>query len=232
MNTEQEKRFKMNQNAHKFLTINSAKVSALPGYSKLFEALGVGINQIKVLSEIQVVDTSGLVKHKNQLKQVLALKVFSVSTKLQAYARFTKNEVLLNEVNFTESILKYASDEKLREYAKVVLSRLMEYIAELEGFNITEDTQTSLQADIDAFNEAVPKIGIAAATTKENTARLKQAFANNNKILEGLDAIVEILKEKSPDFYNEYKRVRKIDKTGRGHLSVIPSCVLIYNIIL
>ena len=218
MNLNQENRLKMCQNVKALLKNNNEIVKTLPAYSPLYEALETSIGKIKILSELQVINTSGLVKHKKQLKQVLALKTFSNSAKLQAYARFTKNEVLLNEVSFSESQLKYASDEKLREYANVILARVNAHIAELESYGITAETQTNLQAAIDNFTEVLPKIGLAAAAGKENTIRIKQAFAGINKILQDLDAIIEILKEKMPDFYNEYKRVRKIDNSGRGHL--------------
>jgi len=220
MNVNQENRFKMYQNIDAFLKANNETVKTPPAYSPLVDALGTGIGKIKTLSELRVVNASGLVKYKNQLKLALAHTTFGISVRIRAYALSIKNEILQNQISFSESELKYASDQKLKDYANVVLNLVNTYIAELQDYEITAETQSGLKAAIDSFSEVLPKIGLASAAAKENTVRLKQAFAEIDKVLKDLDAIIEILKEKSPDFYGEYKRIRKVDNSGRGHLSV------------
>lgn len=220
MNTRQKSKFKMFVAVNTFLNSKATLVNPLPNYSDSFTAFSTGIEQIKVFSEEQVFDKSGLSKSKINLKGRLVMLAADTSRKLQVYARFTNNQLLLSEIAYTESSLKKARNNELVNYSKGVYNRAQTNITELETYGINAESQTLLSEAINSFVEAIPKPRIARAAAKKYTREMAITFKNTDKALSDIDAAIEIIKLKEPEFYNEYKTVRKIILQGTGSLSL------------
>jgi hypothetical protein len=139
---------------------------------------------------------------------------------MQAYARYANNQLLLSETKFTESDLKNATDNELRDHAQGIYDRAQANLTDLAAYGITGATQTSLLNTINAYVEAIPKPRIGKTETKQSTQQLANAFAAADSALKNIDVIVEIVKLTQPNFYNGYKTVRKLIITGRSSLAV------------
>ena len=142
------------------------------------------------------------------------------SRKLQAYARYANNQLLHTETKFTESELRNASDNVLRDYAQGVYDRAQTNLTALAAYGITASTQTSFVNAISAYVAAIPKPRIGTAETKQSTVQLANAFIAADGAIGNIDAIIEIVKLAQPNFYNGYKSVRKLINNGSGSLAV------------
>ncbi len=220
MNSRQKSKLKMYLAVNAFLNANNTIVNTLPNYSESFSAFITGINEIKVFSEEQGFDKSGLSKNKILLKNKLAMLAADTARKLQVYAKFTNNQLLYSEISHTESELKYAGNNELINDSQGIYDRAQANILNLESYGITEEEQNSLLAAINAFTEALPQPRIARASIKKYTNKMALAFKNTDNALDNIDDAIEIIKTKEPGFYNEYKTIRKIILQGRNSLSL------------
>ncbi|MDF1546641.1 MAG: carboxypeptidase-like regulatory domain-containing protein [Bacteroidales bacterium] len=220
MNSKQISRQSMFVRVDFFLIVNSAIVTTLPNYSQHYAEFVAGINTIKILSQEQMFDKSGFITTKKRLKLALAQQAFDVSKKMQAFATFTGQDVLLSEIRFTESELKYASDEELIKYAQGIHNRAQANIADLANYDITSETLTTLLSTLNSFEASIPNASIDKAARKENTAQIAAVIKTTEKALEKIDVTIEIIRLKEPQFYNEYKNLRKPVETGTGSLAL------------
>lgn len=220
MNSKQISRQSMFVRVDFFLIANSAIVTTLPNYSQHYAEFVAGINTIKILSQEQMFDKSGFITTKKRLKLALAQLAFDVSKKMQAFATFTGQDVLLSEIRFTESELKYASDEEVIKYAQGIHNRAQANIADLANYDINAETLTTLLSTLNDFEASIPNASIDKAARKENTAQIAAVIKTTEKALEKIDVTIEIIRLKEPQFYNEYKNLRKPVETGTGSLAL------------
>jgi hypothetical protein len=220
MKSRQECKLSMYLVVKDFLTTNAAVVNPLPNYSGFFTAFAGAIGQIQTYGEQQQFDKSGLKANKVQLINTLAMLAADTSRKMQAYARYANNQLLLSETKYTESDLKNATDNELRDMAQAIYDRAQSNLSALTAYGITAATQTALLNTINAYVLAIPKPRIGTAETKQSTLQLANAFAAADSALENIDAIVEIVRLSQPNFYNGYKSVRKLISTGRSSLAI------------
>jgi len=220
MKSRQESKLSMYLAVNDYLTTNAAVVNPLPNYSGYSAAFWCAIGQIQSNSEQQMFDKSGLKANKDQLKETLCMLVSDSSRKLQAYARYANNQLLLSETRFTESELDKAADNVLRDYAQGIYDRAQSNLTALTAYGITAATQAALQNTINGYVAAIPKPRVGRTETKQSTQQLAAAFADADSALESIDATVEIVKLLQPNFYNGYKSVRKLISTGRSKLAV------------
>ena len=220
MKSRQESKLSMYLAVKDFLTTNAAVVTPLPNYSGFSTAFLGAITQIQTQGEQQRFDKSGLKANKVQLINTLVMLAADTSRKMQAYARYANNQLLQSETKYTESNLKNATDNELRDIAQGVYDRAQSNLAALAAYGITAATQTALLNTINAYVVAIPKPRIGTAETKQSTQQLANAFAAADAALENIDVIVEIVKLAQPNFYNGYKSVRKLITTGRSILAV------------
>ena len=220
MKSRQESKLSMYLAVKDFLTTNAAIVNPLPNYSGFYAAFLGAIGQIQNFGEQQRFDKSGLKANKVQLINTLAMLTADSSRKMQAFARYANNQLLLSETKYTESDLKNATDNELRDMAQGIYDRAQSNLTALTAYGITAATQTALLNTINAYVLAIPKPRLGTAETKQSTLQLANAFATADSALENIDIIVEIIKLSQPNFYNGYKSVRKLISTGRNSLAV------------
>jgi len=220
MKSRQESKLSMYLAVNDYLTTNAAVVNPLPNYSGYSAAFWCAIGQIQSNSEQQMFDKSGLKANKEQLKETLCMLVSDSSRKLQAYARYANNQLLLSETRFTESELDKAADNVLRDYAQGIYDRAQSNLTALTAYGITAATQAALQNTIKGYVSAIPKPRVGRTETKQSTQQLAAAFAAADSALKNIDVTVEIVKLLQPNFYNGYKSVRKLILTGRSKLAV------------
>ncbi len=220
MKSRQESKLSMYLAAKDFLATNATVVTPLPNYSGHAASFLEAIAQIQNFGEQQRFDKSGLKVGKVQLMNALIMLTADSSRKMQAFARYANNQLLLSETKYSESILKHATDNELRDIAQGVYNRAQCNITALEAYGISAGTQTILLNTINAYVESIPKPRVGKSETKQFTQLLANAFQTADTALENMDVIVEIVKLSQPNFYNGYKSVRKLISTGRSTLAV------------
>jgi len=220
MKSRQESKLSMYLAVKDYLTTNVAIVNPLPNYSGFSSPFLAAIVQIQNFGEQQRFDKSGLKANKVQLINTLAMLTADSSRKMQAYARYANNQLLLSETKYTESDLKNATDNELRDMSQGIYDRAQSNLNALAAYGITAATQTALLNTINAYVLAIPKPRLGTTEIKQSTIQLANAFAAADSALENIDVIVEIIKLSQPNFYNGYKSVRKLISTGRSSLAV------------
>lgn len=220
MNSRQESKLSMYLAVKDYLMTNAAIVTPLPNYSGFSTAFLGAITQIQTFGELQMFDKTGIQANKGQLKSSLVVLAADASRKIQAYAKFANNQLLLSETKFTESDLKNATDNELRDIAQGIYNRAQTNLTALTPYGITAATQTAFLAAINAYVVAIPKPRVGVAETKQSTLQLANAFTSAESALGNIDAIIEIVKLTQNNFYNGYKSVRKLIEMGIGSLAV------------
>jgi len=220
MTSRQENKLNMYLAVTTFLNTNVAIVNRLPMYGDSLSSLNTGITNIKALAKEQMFDKSGVHKNKKQLKYALAGLAADTSRKLVTFAKFTNNQPLLSEIDFSESKLKYANNSEIRDYTQGIYSRAQTHIADLEIYGVTANTQAALLAAINEFTDYSPQTRIVSTSGKRYTTEIAEAFKKADIALENIDAGIEIIKLSELYFYKEYKSVRKIISLGTGSLAL------------
>ena len=220
MNNYQESKLSMYLVVYDFMTANMAILTPLPNVKANYTSLQALITQIQASGEQQNFDKTGITGNKNQLKQTLVTLAADTSRKLTAYAKFTNNLTLLNEINYSESDLKRRADINLRDVVQGIYDRAQPIVASLAIYGITAATQTALLGAINAFKTAIPKPRLGVTEKKQLTTQLAALFKKVDVTLENIDTAVEIVRLTEVNFYNGYKSARKLITTGRGSVSV------------
>jgi len=220
MNIYQESKLSMYLAACDYMNANTTILNPLPNFSANQTAFQNAITQIKANGEQQNFDKTVIAGSKSQLKQNLVTLAADASRKLTAYAKFTNNQTLLSEVNYSESELKRRADTNLRDAAQGIYDRAQPIVASSATYGITAATQTALLNAINAFNTAIPKPRLGITEKKQSTTQLAKLFKTADTALDNIDTAVEIVRLTQVNFYNGYKAARKLVLTGGGSVSV------------
>lgn len=220
MTSRQESKISMYVTVDDVLVTNAPLVTPLPNYAVFSTAFHGGITQIQTNSEQQMFDKKGLSVNKAQLRNALVILALDTASKLQAYARFNNNQILISETKITLSDLKKLADTLLRDKAQGYHTLAQQNLAGLASYGINADSLTSLNNAIITYAASIPKPLVGTLDKKQNTLLIAKGFMDADSALENIDALIEIVKITQPNFYNIYKSARKILETGTGSLAV------------
>ena len=162
----------------------------------------------------------GVTDSKNQLKETLIVVTADYARKLGAYAKFTNNAKLAQEVKFSEGKLRQVADTAVKNYGQIVYDLAQPLVRSLASYGITDETQATLAGAITTYNDSIGKPGAERSEGTQITKQLATLFKTADTALENMDAAVEIIRLTEVDFYNGYKSARKVIRTGAGSLSV------------
>lgn len=220
MTTNQEIKLNMYLAVRNFVNANEAITKDLPNFSENYSLLLSTIGQIQSIAELQKVDKKGLAVAKNELKQTLITMASDKSRKIAAFAKFTGNNKLFNEIRFTESDFVRMTDVALKDYLQIIYDKAEENIEKLAEYDITPESQKVFLNTITAYNAilSTPRTGIAEKS--KATKRLAVLFESAENTIENMDFAVGIVKLNQPDFFNGYTASRKLVDTSAGNLAL------------
>jgi hypothetical protein len=229
MTNEQQSRLSMYLAVRDFLTPNASITTSLPNFSANTATLQSTIPLIQSTAEQQKIDKTGISDSKKQLKATLVTVAADNSRKLIAFAKFTNNLTLLNEINFTESDFRNSSDTDLKDIAQIVYDFAQTNLASLAAYNITATTQTALLAAINAYNTILASPRVGTVVSSQATGQLITLYKTADTALNNIDTTIEIIKLAQPAFYAGYHNARKIIETGTGSLALKGLAVELQN---
>jgi hypothetical protein len=218
MTNYQEAYEKMSQGGVVFLNANATITATLPGFAGYFTVIQTTHTQIQAASVLQEADKSGDSVAKKQLRATLIAQAIDVSRRVVAYATNVNNNALLALVDYTESDLKKASDDKLVSSCQVIRDNANANVAALATYGVTAAILTTLQTSITNFNNAKPKNRVNATDKGQATQSLETLFKTLSANWAKIDVLVEMVRTSQPNFYNEYQKVRKVIVAGNGSL--------------
>lgn len=220
MTSKQDSKLKMYLTVRIFLLSSPAILAKLPNCDEFMAALDAAIAQIQKTSEQNHYSTKGVTDNKQQLRDTLSMLTVDASAKMQAYARYIHDTVLLAETKFTSTDLRKIPALELVDIAKGLYNRIQANIDKVTDYSLTTETQTTYKTSIDAFTESIPQPRQSQLKSKENSLLETQAFADGDEALSNIDTLVDIVKLTEPNFYAGYNNARKIVDQGKGSLQV------------
>jgi hypothetical protein len=143
-----------------------------------------------------------------------------VIRKTIAYATVVNNSVLLTQVKYTESAVNKSSDSNLSSISQVVHDAANANAAALVAYGVTAANITTLQTTITSFIAAIPKGRVGTTDGGEATLLLATLIKTLIDTWAKIDTLVEVVKVSQPNFYNEYRNVRKVISTGNGSFAL------------
>jgi len=220
MNNQQENRLSMYLTFRDFQVSYTAITDILPNYSTNSATFVDTILQIQNIAEQQKMSKKGVTENKKQLKETLIVMSGDYARKLTAFAKFTKNTLLEQEVKFSESKLRQVADTAVKDYAQIAYDCSQPILLELKPYGIDADSQTLLLSSINSYNDSIGKPGVSRTEGSQTTRQLESLFKTADTALDNMDVAVEIVRLSQPAFYNSYKDARKIIERGIGSLAV------------
>lgn len=220
MTSQQEDRLSMYLTFKDYQAPHTSITDGLPNYSENSTIFLDTIPQIQSIWEQQKLSKKGVTDSKNQLKETLIVLTADYARKLGAYAKFTNNAKLAQQVKFSEGKLRQVADTAVKNYGQIVYDLAQPLLGSLAQYGITDETQATLADAITAYNDSIGKPGAERSEGTQLTKQLATLFKTADTALENMDAAVEIIRLTQVDFYNGYKSARKVIETGAGSLSV------------
>lgn len=218
MTNYQEGYGKMSVAAVNFLISNAAITATLPNFSTYFTAIQTTNTQIQAAEIQQEADKSGDTVAKKQLRTTLIAQAIDVSRRVVAYSTNVNNNALLKLVDYSESDLKKASDQKLISCCQLIRDNANVNVSALSTYGVTAAILTTLQTSITNFSNSIPKVRVDATDSGEATKLLVTLFKTLTANWSKIDTLVKMVQTSQPNFYNEYILVRKVIETGVGSL--------------
>ena len=184
-------------------------------------ALNLSILKIGKIDD-KINDTTGNADSKSVAKEKAAKSSWVMGQALVAFAEDTNNGVLLAEINFPWTQLRYGKDGNLVDRWQLIRDRANTNSVALiaGGYGVTALLITGLQTDIDAFKNWKGKPKAARADTKAQNALMIDEFKNLDTIKESLLTRMVQFAVPNPDFYNAVLNAFEIDDIGVRHNAI------------
>ena len=220
MNSQNQSKLKMYLTVRIYLLSSPAITAKLPNFPEFLAALDAAIAQIQTNSEQHQLNTKGVTTNKQLLRETVTTDTVDASSKMQAYAKYTHNEVLLSEIKFKYTDLRNISALELIDVANIVYNRIGDNLDNVSVYGFSNETQETYRADIDTFSASIPLPRQSQLKNKENSLLETQGFKIGDEAIDNIDGVVEIVRLTEPIFYAGYKNARKIVEQGTGSLQV------------
>jgi hypothetical protein len=211
-----------------FFITNEATAKTIPFFSEKNSIFENALREIQTC-EMQKDAITGIAKEKKKQKESLIRISADYSKMLAAIAKFDNNDKLMDKIRFRISDLKRMKDVELRDYAKIIYDNMDANIGKLAEYEITPDTQKVYMDTINSYDAVLSTPRTVIAERSQTTKRLAGLFNNADAALTELDFAIEAGQPKQPEFFNNYKAVRKIVDTGNGRLALRGAAVDMYS---
>ena len=218
MNKGQENRSTMHSSVDTLLGANKSKtdeVPALAGQITTFENDVAGLKE-ELLANKNA--TSGSSETKWTAEDDLIAAILKLAKPMKTIAKQRKDPKLADIVNVNDSGLRHSRENDLVVTAKAIYNATLTLTPdELSAYNIPADEIPCLATKIDAYSKS---IGGRESSVEVRKGTRQSVIAGYRKVesdLEDIDNSMERLKDKYPEFYNEYTAARIIKATGGGH---------------
>jgi hypothetical protein len=220
MNKKQANRFSMYLATVDFCELNADITAPLPSFSTNLTSLKATCDQIYQIAPIQATNISGTTTNKNALRETLIVSAADTDRKLTAFAKLTQNQILLNEISYTESDLRHLPDTILSDTTKLIYDSAQANLASLAAYMVTAESLSALLQSITDFKAVMTSPRAKKVSQMQATKQLIELFAAGDKTLSNIDAVIEIVRLTQANFYAGYKAARKIIESGNTKLTV------------
>ena len=177
----------------------------------------IWVSKIREIRPLQEMKITGVTKDKASVRNNVTDKAIEINEKMYVFASITGNLKLKDRIAYTATELKTCRDTVVNDYIQIIHTEAGKYISELEEYDVTQDDLDELKTLNDAFSIIVENPRQAITGRAKATTYLKSYFKEADMIMkERLDKLINYFKDKSPDFWHQFKSARKIIDLGYG----------------
>lgn len=220
MNKKQANRFSMYLATVDFCKLNADITAPLPSFSTNLTNLKTICDQIFQIATIQAANIRGTTANKNALRETMVVLAADTARKLTAFAKLTQNQILLNEISYTESDLRHLPDTILSDTAKLIYDSAQANLASLAAYLVTVESLSVLLQSVTDFKAAMTSPRAKKVSQSQATKQLIELFVAGDEALANMDVVVEIVRLTQANFYAGYKASRKIIELGNTKLTL------------
>jgi hypothetical protein len=211
MNKKETATYQSNRVTHNYCTEKSSDFDDVPGFNELIPELGKELDIIWDQNVILEESVKGYTKERNASKETLLDLFLPILGKIKILARYSKDKLLLERVNYTPSKLKRTNGVALKTAITVVTKLCQENMAGLKQYGLTDAMLTELGAAVADFNEKLEGTPKYKAVLKATRETMDASFARVAEIFrDSLDVLVELIRDTNKQTYLEYKNTRKV----------------------
>ena len=161
---------------------------------------------------------TGVTAAKKTAEAAMVEQALHLARALNAHAVKTGNEPLSAETKVSRSGLTQHRESETIQYCIRIGELARDHAEELSVYAITPDTVAELDGAIDRMKTAVADQVKKAAEKKTARLRLTEAIDTAMGMVKSeLDTLIELVKDRDGDLYDEYRAVRAIKDLGHTH---------------
>lgn len=207
MTTVQELKLKMLTALIALLEVNGRALAQIPNGTTYLTALKDARDHI--LEDIKK-QAPASTANKKALRKKLEASTLNISERLTVFADDRKDNVLKDVVKFTKTELERLTEGQLPNTASILYDKTQLYSNELTPYGITAETMSDFNNDIVLYRQSIPETEMSKLQSKDMTEKVNADFEQAEDVVDSLDLRVELTKALFPQFYRDYKDLRKI----------------------
>lgn len=186
-------------------------------FSDNFSSFNLKVAEINALKLRQETVITGIAQDKKAKRNAVTDSAMVIIGATVAFAVASSNNTLRDEVRYTRSALNSLRDTDFISAVRIVHTKATENVAHLNAYGIEPHMLDDFNTLINEYEALAQDPRAAIADRKAATQNFKPLFDSADGILEILDALVEVFKPGSLEFYNAYKASRIIVDLGIRH---------------
>lgn len=214
MKTSQENKYNMYLSLKEFFLSRMAILTLLPHFSEFHTRFLNSLASIHTLSEQWTLVKSSANIVKPVLREQLILLILDVTKKFFAYAKYLKDDVLINQALFIKTNTKKASDAKLVDYGNTIYNLAQESLEALNIYGVSVASQLAFRKAIDDFTVANPSIKIANHNLKSISSDLEKEFAIAGSAISEIGYLIDTIGNSDPALFKAYQDAIKVYNYG------------------
>jgi len=217
MNSKQEDKLSMGLTVQTTCNRYPSVIATIPAFVTALGDLGVRMQNIRALAQIQAGKTDGITQDKARLKTAMCEKAFEIASAVLSYANTVKNSTLAGKVAVTKSDLLRSRDTETAGLCQNIRTEATANLAALADYAVTAADLTDLAQKISAYEAALSKPQDARVSRKTATENLDREFDEFDNILDNrMDPLILKFQANKPDFVRDYNNARIIVDSGGG----------------
>lgn len=221
MNQLQERKRSMYYVVEDFLaTVPAATLATLPEFDTRLTTFTDTVALIRAQSESQTTNRVGYRMVKDNFKLDMTRNAIDVATRIRAFAININDAVLREEMNQRMSNLYKRADTVCADVCRYIYNKGTALLASLDIYGVTALMLDILNRSVDEYVAYIPKPRAGIVAQKQATTEMRTLFADSDKVLKTMDALVTMLQFSDPDLYSTYFSSRKIIRPGYRTLSL------------
>ena len=200
------------------LKSSEEKTASVPAFAATQEKFDDLVTQIKTKDKERLGKTTGKSAAKDEAEDALVTATVMIASALVAYARKIGNTQLKEKARVSESYLRRVRSNEQVNIAKLTYDLALANAEGLVEFSVTPTMLADFKSRIAAYEAAIEDLGTGLAARVGARTALGDLFIQADDLLkEEVDSLMELLRLKEPELYNDYHAARVIKDIGIRH---------------